>query len=69
MPGKVSQLYVENGDKVEQGQALLVLEAMKMEHTIKAPLSGIVELGSLTAAMQISDGMVLLNILVEEDNE
>lgn len=69
MPGKISQLYVENGEEVEQGQALLVLEAMKMEHTIKAPLSGVVELASLTSEMQVSDGMVLLKIRVEDDDE
>lgn len=62
MPGKLSQIFVENGEQVEQGQSLLILEAMKMEHTIKAPKSGIVEYKSLKKDMQISDGQTLLFI-------
>ena len=37
MPGRVVKVLVAEGDPVEQGQALLVLEAMKMEHTLRAP--------------------------------
>jgi len=37
MPGKIVSVMVNPGDQVEKGQALLVLEAMKMEHTIRAP--------------------------------
>ncbi|MBT6329203.1 MAG: biotin/lipoyl-binding protein, partial [Kordiimonadaceae bacterium] len=62
MPGKLSKLYVKNGERVEQGQSLVILEAMKMEHTIKAPLSGIVEFKSLIQDMQISDGQTLMTI-------
>ena len=62
MPGKLSKLFVKNGEKVEQGQALLILEAMKMEHTIKAPCAGTVRFTSLVAEMQISDGQTLLVI-------
>ncbi|MEK9969114.1 MAG: acetyl/propionyl/methylcrotonyl-CoA carboxylase subunit alpha [Ferrovibrio sp.] len=40
MPGKVVQVLVEEGAKVEKGQALMILEAMKMEHTIAAPGNG-----------------------------
>lgn len=40
MPGKISQIFVKVGDKVEKSTALLVLEAMKMEHTIRAPAEG-----------------------------
>ena len=42
MPGKVLQVLVKPGDAVEEGQALLVLEAMKMENMIKAVVAGIV---------------------------
>src|SRR5690606_28061628 len=37
MPGKIIALSVKAGDKVKSGDALLVMEAMKMEHTIHAP--------------------------------
>jgi 3-methylcrotonyl-CoA carboxylase alpha subunit len=42
MPGRVVQLLVGAGDRVRQGQPLLVVEAMKMEHTIAAPHDGTV---------------------------
>ncbi len=40
MPGRVVKVLVAEGDPVEPGQALLVLEAMKMEHTLRAPHAG-----------------------------
>jgi 3-methylcrotonyl-CoA carboxylase alpha subunit len=42
MPGRVVQLFVRQGDAVRQGQTMLVVEAMKMEHTIAAPRDGTV---------------------------
>ncbi len=43
MPGKVVRVLVEAGDKVEAGQGLLVVEAMKMQNEIRSPKSGTVE--------------------------
>jgi biotin carboxyl carrier protein len=43
MPGKVVRLLVKAGDKVEAGQGLLVVEAMKMQNEIRSPKSGTVE--------------------------
>lgn len=43
MPGKVVRLLVTQGQKVEAGQGLLVVEAMKMQNEIRSPKSGIVE--------------------------
>ncbi|MED5402751.1 MAG: acetyl-CoA carboxylase biotin carboxyl carrier protein subunit, partial [SAR324 cluster bacterium] len=43
MPGNVIRVLVKAGDEVSSGQSLLVIEAMKMEHTIVAPADGIVE--------------------------
>ena len=43
MPGKVVALLVEVGHHVEQGQGVLVIEAMKMENEIKAPRTGTVQ--------------------------
>ena len=42
MPGKVVKLLVKEGDKVEEGQALLILEAMKMQNEFKSPSAGVV---------------------------
>ncbi|MDE7170154.1 MAG: biotin/lipoyl-binding protein [Mucispirillum sp.] len=43
MPGIVTQVMVEEGQEVEEGQPLLILVAMKMENQIKAPKAGIVQ--------------------------
>lgn len=43
MPCKISQVLVKPGQMIEKGAALMVLEAMKMEHVIKAPVSGTID--------------------------
>ena len=43
MPGRIVQLLVGPGDQVQQGQPLLIMEAMKMEHTIHSPRDGRIE--------------------------
>ncbi|MCK9516671.1 MAG: acetyl/propionyl/methylcrotonyl-CoA carboxylase subunit alpha [Ottowia sp.] len=62
MPGKVVSFAVKAGDKVSKGQPLAVMEAMKMEHTISAPLDGIV--GELLYAPgdQVAEGAELLRV-------
>lgn len=40
MPGKILELLVQEGDNVEAGQPVIILEAMKMENELKAPASG-----------------------------
>lgn len=42
MPGKVFKVIAREGDQVEAGSILMILEAMKMEHSIKAPHAGVV---------------------------
>jgi len=42
MPGRVVKLLAARGDQVKKGQALLILEAMKMEHTIVSPREGVI---------------------------
>ena len=43
MPGNVIRVLVKSGERVSRGQQLLVMEAMKMEHAIVAPVDGVVE--------------------------
>jgi 3-methylcrotonyl-CoA carboxylase alpha subunit len=62
MPGKIVALLAEPGTPVEQGQALLVMEAMKMEHTLTAPNNGTLEEFFFRVGDQVSDGAVLLRI-------
>ncbi|MER7246549.1 biotin carboxylase N-terminal domain-containing protein [Kribbella sp. NPDC000426] len=59
MPGTVVRVGVRTGDKVTQGQPLLWLEAMKMEHTISAPVDGVVGELRVEAGQQVEVGAVL----------
>jgi 3-methylcrotonyl-CoA carboxylase alpha subunit len=43
MPGRVVKLMAKAGDSVTKGQALLIIEAMKMEHTIVSPRDGVID--------------------------
>jgi 3-methylcrotonyl-CoA carboxylase alpha subunit len=61
MPGKVVALMVEPGTRVEKGAPLLVLEAMKMEHTISAPRKGVVKAFRFAPGDQVADGAELLD--------
>jgi len=60
MPGKVVTLIAEPGVVVEKGAPLLVLEAMKMEHTITAPRKGKVVSFHVAAGDQVADGAELV---------
>jgi 3-methylcrotonyl-CoA carboxylase alpha subunit len=60
MPGKVIALIAAVGAKVAKGAPLLILEAMKMEHTIAAPASGMVKAFRFNVGEQVSDGAELV---------
>ena len=60
MPGKVVALLAQPGQSVEKGTPLLILEAMKMEHTITAPAAGIVKAFCYAAGEQVTDGAALV---------
>jgi 3-methylcrotonyl-CoA carboxylase alpha subunit len=62
MPGKVVSFAVKAGDKVKAGQALAVMEAMKMEHTISAPKDGVVAELLYAPGDQVADGAELLKL-------
>ena len=62
MPGKVVSFAVKAGDNVKKGQALAVLEAMKMEHTIAAPADGQVAELLYAPGDQVVEGAELLRL-------
>ena len=64
MPGKVVSFAVKAGDKVSKGQALAVMEAMKMEHTIAAPADGVVQELLYAPGDQVAEGAELLRLAV-----
>ncbi|WP_245673196.1 acetyl/propionyl/methylcrotonyl-CoA carboxylase subunit alpha [Nocardia lijiangensis] len=59
MPGSVIRLGAEVGSRVDAGQPILWLEAMKMEHTIAAPASGVLSALNVTVGQQVDIGAVL----------
>ena len=64
MPGTVVRVDVAEGDRVETGQSVLVLEAMKMQHTVTAPHAGTVTQMSVQPGAQVAANEVL--VVVEE---
>ncbi|MCH2095652.1 MAG: acetyl/propionyl/methylcrotonyl-CoA carboxylase subunit alpha [Rhodobacteraceae bacterium] len=67
MPGLVKLVSATAGADVMKGDALLVLEAMKMEHTLVAPRDGVVSEVLTAVGDQVTDGTVLLTLLPVED--
>ncbi|PYT48715.1 MAG: hypothetical protein DMG44_13855 [Acidobacteria bacterium] len=59
MPGKVVRLLVKAGDRVEAGQGLFVVEAMKMQNEIRSPKSGTVERVLAKEGQAVNAGEVL----------
>jgi propionyl-CoA carboxylase alpha chain len=66
MPGMVLSILAGAGDTVAQGQLLLILEAMKMEHRICAPRSGTIRALHIAAGEQVANGALLLELEDEE---
>ena len=66
MPGKVLVVHVAEGDEVTAGQPLVIMEAMKMEHTISAPVDAVVTELRCAVGDQVDNGQVLV-VLAEPD--
>ena len=62
MPGKITAVNVINGEQVEAGDVLVVLEAMKMEHSIRAARDGVIASVHVSLGDQIDDGMDVLEM-------
>ncbi len=62
MPGKVLKIIKKLGENVKKGDAILILEAMKMEHTIKADQDGKIEKIYFQEGEQVSHGAVLVKL-------
>ena len=62
MPGKIVRLLVQDGDEVELGSGMVVVEAMKMQNEIKSPKKGTVQkvLVSQGAAVNAGDVMAIV---------
>jgi len=62
MPGKVLKIMVETGQKISAGDPLIILEAMKMEHTMRAVVDGVVEEVLVRQGEIIAPGQLLVQI-------
>jgi acetyl-CoA carboxylase biotin carboxylase subunit len=60
MPGRIVQVHIKAGQAVGRGEPLMVLEAMKMEHTLSAPADATVETVEAAVGDQIVEGAVLV---------
>jgi propionyl-CoA carboxylase alpha chain len=70
MPGQVLRILVAPGQQVKPGDGLIVLEAMKMEQTIKATIQGVVRAVLVEPAQVVAPGQMLVEIeAVEDANE
>ena len=62
LPGKISNLYVGKGARVKKGELLVVIEAMKMEHTVMAPADGIIRAIHYSMGDLVDEGATLLDL-------
>jgi 3-methylcrotonyl-CoA carboxylase alpha subunit len=70
MHGKVLDLLVEQDEHVTRGQRIAIIEAMKMEHTLVAPVDGLIAEISVAVGAQVSEGAkVMLIMPAKNSNE
>ena len=62
MPGRVIQLMVGVGDSVRRGEPLMIIEAMKMEHTVAAPADGTIEAMRFAVGDLVEEGAELISL-------
>ena len=62
MPGKIVSVAAKTGAKLKKGDPILVLEAMKMEHTLTAPFDGKLTELNAKAGAQVSEGVLLAKL-------
>jgi 3-methylcrotonyl-CoA carboxylase alpha subunit len=69
MPGIIDKILVQEGTIVTQGQALLVMTAMKMEHVIKASQNGTIGKVNATPGKVVKKGEVLLTFVADDKKQ
>lgn len=62
MPGKITKIFVQSGNSVEKSEPLLVMEAMKMEYTLKSDLKTTVEKINVKVGDQVTLGYLLIEL-------
>ena len=62
MPGKVVKILVEEGQTVQKGETLIILEAMKMENEIKSSLNGVVKAIHVKEGQALENGVLMMEV-------
>ena len=60
IPGLVVKVLAEEGDEVDEGQSLLILEAMKMENELRSPKAGVVKKIEVTPGQRVEQNSILI---------
>ena len=68
MPGKIMRISAQAGAKVKRGEPLVVLEAMKMEQTIRTTINGVVESIVVEIGQVVAPGQRLVEITAQENS-
>lgn len=68
MPGRITKIFVNEGDDVKKSQALLVMEAMKMEYTLKSDLETRVEKINVQLGDQVTLGRLLIRLQTKSES-
>lgn len=63
LPGTVLKVLVEEGDSIEEGDVLAVVEAMKMETEIKSPVGGTVQSVEIEVGGHVQTGQILVTVV------
>ena len=61
IPGVIESIHVKTGDEVTAGQAICVLEAMKMKNTIRSPRAGMIKDVQVQIGQQVGAGEVIVS--------
>ncbi len=62
MPGRLTKIFVKEGESVKSGDRLAIVEAMKMEHVLHAPADGVVKVLSYREGQQVDSGAVIAEV-------
>ncbi len=62
IPGLITKLFVKVGDKIKEGHPLCILEAMKMENEINAPMAGVIKLIHIIEGNSVEKGNIIMEI-------
>lgn len=60
IPGKIKKIYIKKGNRVKEGDRLMVLEAMKMNNTIFSPIKGVIKEVHVTQGISVAKDALLV---------